>query len=71
MRPWQIIGLVLVALGVFVLWKRPAYTSQEDVVKFGDFKASVNTEKPIPAGWGAAAIAAGVVLLLAGARKRE
>ncbi len=71
MRPVQIVGLVLIVLGVFVLWRRPTYTSRQDVVRLGDFKASVDEVKAIPLGWGAAGVGAGVVLLLVGGRRRE
>jgi len=71
MRLNQIVGLLLIVAGVFVLWKRPTYATRQDVVRIGDFKASVDQQESIPPLWGAAGIGAGVVLLLVAARRRE
>jgi len=67
--PW--IGVALIAAGVFVLWLRPTYAVRQDVLRIGEFKASVDQREPIPAWWGGAGIAAGTVLLLLGTRRRD
>jgi hypothetical protein len=66
----RIIGIALVVLGVFVLWKRPTYTTRHDVVEIGEFRASVDEREPIPPWWGVAGVGGGVALLLVGARLR-
>jgi drug/metabolite transporter (DMT)-like permease len=71
MRILQILGVALVIAGVAVLWKRPTYPTRRDVVRIGDFKATVNQEEAVPLWIGAAGVGAGVVLLLAGARRRS
>jgi hypothetical protein len=71
MRLHRVIGLILIVAGVFVLWKKPTYAKHEDVVRIGDFKASVDEREPIPAGWGIAGVAAGTILLLVGDRRRS
>lgn len=70
MRLYQIVGVVLILAGIFVLWKRPTYTTRQDVVEIGEFKASVDQKESLPPWVGAAGIGAGAVLLfLAGRRK--
>lgn len=70
MRPLQIVALLLIAASVFVLWKRPTYTTRQNVIELGDFKASVDERESIPVWLGAVGVGAGVVLLLAAGRKR-
>ncbi|MEK7314553.1 MAG: hypothetical protein AAB011_00085 [Candidatus Eisenbacteria bacterium] len=70
MRPLQIVALLLIAASVFVLWKRPPYTTRQNVIELGDFKASVDERESIPVWLGAVGVGAGVVLLLAAGRKR-
>jgi len=67
----RVLGVLLIAAGVFLLWKRPTYPSHQEVVRIGDFKASVEEKKPLPAWLGIAGIAAGVALLLVRARREE
>jgi hypothetical protein len=66
----RILGTALILLGVYILWQRPTYSSQRNVVEIGDFKASVDEVKAIPPWWGVAGVGAGVVLLLVAGRKR-
>jgi uncharacterized membrane protein len=70
MRLYQIVGVVLILAGIFVLWKRPTYTTRQDVVEIGEFKASVDQKESLPPWVGAAGIGAGVVLLLLSSRRR-
>jgi hypothetical protein len=69
MRILQIVGALLIAGGLFVLFKSPSYSSDKSVFKIGDVEAKVSQEHAIPPWAGGAAIAAGVVLLVVGARK--
>ena len=69
MRATQILGAILVAGGLFVLIKAPSYSSEKSVFKVGDVEARVAQERPISPWVGGAALAAGVVLIVAGARK--
>ena len=69
MKPTQIIGLILIIAGIFVLWKRPTYATKKNVIELGDFKATVDEQEAVPAWLGAVSIGAGVVLLLTGTRK--
>ncbi len=69
MRILQILGVLLIAGGLFVLIKAPSYSSEKSVFKIGDVEARVSQEHAIPPWAGGAAVAAGVVLLVVGARK--
>jgi hypothetical protein len=70
MRVLQIVGALLIAGGLFVFVKAPTYSSDKSVFKIGDVEAKVAQEHAIPPWVGGTAVAAGVVLLVAGARKR-
>ncbi|HSQ61540.1 MAG TPA: hypothetical protein VLT84_14145 [Acidobacteriota bacterium] len=70
MRLYQIVGVVLILAGIFVLWQRPTYTRREDVVEIGEFKATVNQKESFPPWVGAAGIGAGAVLLFLAGRRR-
>jgi hypothetical protein len=69
MRILQIVGVLLIAGGLFVLIKAPTYSSDKSVFKVGDVEARVAQERAIPPWVGGAALAAGVVLIVVGARK--
>lgn len=69
MRVLQIVGAILIAGGLFVLIKAPSYSSEKSVFKIGDVEAKVAQEHAVPPWVGGAALAAGVVLLVVGARK--
>lgn len=69
MRILQIVGALLIAGGLFVLIKSPTYSSDKSVFKIGDLEARVAQEHTIPAWLGGAVLAAGLVLIVVGARK--
>jgi hypothetical protein len=69
MRILQVVGALLIAGGLFVLIKSPSYSSDKSVFKIGDVEAKVAQEHAIPPWAGGAALAAGVVLIVVGARK--
>ncbi|HSJ75232.1 MAG TPA: hypothetical protein VK899_03465 [Gemmatimonadales bacterium] len=70
MRPLSLIGIVLLALGAFIIFRGASYKSRDEVLKVGDLKASVEEKHAVPTWVGGAAIVAGVVLLAAGMRRR-
>jgi hypothetical protein len=69
MRILQIVGALLIAGGLFILIKAPSYSSDKSLFKIGDVEAKVSQEHAIPAWAGGVAVAAGVVLIVVGARK--
>jgi len=70
MRPSFVVGVVLLVLGAFVLFRGLSYTSKRDVVKVGDLKASVDEQRTVPAWVGGLALAAGLGLIVIGVSKR-
>jgi hypothetical protein len=62
-------GAALIALGGVILFNGLSFSSNETVFQLGEFKAQVQTEKRLPAWSGGLALAAGVVLLIAGLKK--
>jgi hypothetical protein len=69
MRVLQIVGALLIAGGLFVLIKSPSYSSDKSVFKVGDVEAKVAQQHSIPPWVGGGALAAGLVLIVVGARK--
>lgn len=68
----KLIGIVLVVLGVLALvYGGINYTSRETVIDIGPLHATADREKRLPLSplLGVVAVAGGVVLLMAGARK--
>jgi hypothetical protein len=73
MNALTIIGIVLLIIGVVALaYQGISYTTTEKVVDLGPLKVEAKREKtiPLPPVLGGVAVAAGVVLLVAGARRR-
>jgi hypothetical protein len=70
MRGLQIIGALLIAGGLFILIRAPSYSSEKSVLKVAGIEAKVNEQHEIPGWVGGAALAAGIVLLVVGVRKR-
>ena len=70
MRPQALIGVVLLVLGAFVLFRGMSYSSKEEVLKVGDVKASVESKKAVPTWAGGVAIVAGLVLLASCMKRR-
>jgi hypothetical protein len=63
-------GLVLLGLGAFVLVRGANFTTRENVVKLGDVQLTAKEKQAVPPWAGGIAVAAGVLLLAAGAKKR-
>lgn len=73
MRPTTIVGLLLIVGGLAALLMGGfSYTKSEQVLDVGPLEASVQTQErvPIPPIAGGIALAAGVALLLVGAKKK-
>jgi hypothetical protein len=72
MKPLSIIGVLLVVLGLLALiYQGISYTKRDTIVDIGPVHATAEHQKtvPIPPLVGGIAVAGGVVLLIAGARK--
>ena len=70
MRPLTLVGILLLALGAFILFRGMTYKSRDQVLKVGDLKASVEEKHAVPTWAGGLAIIAGVVLIAGGMKKR-
>jgi uncharacterized membrane protein len=70
MRPLSIVGILLLALGAFIVFRGATYKSRDEVLKVGDLKASVEEKHAVPTWVGGVAIVAGIVLLAGGMRRR-
>ena len=73
MKPLTIVGIILIALGVIALaYQGISYTTKEKVIDIGPLKIEATKERtiPLPPVLGGVAIAAGVVLMIAGAGSR-
>jgi hypothetical protein len=70
MRPLALLGILLLAVGAFILFRGATYKSRDQVLKVGDLKASVEQKHAVPTWVGGAALVAGVVLLAAGMKRR-
>jgi hypothetical protein len=72
MKPAAILGLVLIVVGLAALaYQSVTYTSRETVIDIGPVHATADRQKTLslPPVFGIVAVAGGVVLLFAGARK--
>ena len=73
MKPIAVLGVVLIVFGLAALaYQGITYTSKETVIDIGPLHATADREKTLrlPPVLGVAAVAGGVVLLIAGVRKR-
>jgi uncharacterized membrane protein len=70
MRPLTLVGILLLALGAFILFRGMSYKSKDEVLRVGDLKASVEEKHAVPAWAGGLAIVAGVVLIAGGMKRR-
>jgi hypothetical protein len=72
MRPIAILGIILIIFGVFVLASEGiTYTKTEKVLDLGPIEATAKHRKTIPISpvAGGIAVAAGVALVITGARR--
>jgi len=70
-RGLVLIGIIVAAVGTFILLRGATYPQKHDLVKVGDVKASVTDHHPVPTWVGAVALVGGIVLVGAGARGKS
>ena len=74
MKPMTVLGIVLIILGVFLLVSQGiTYTKTEKVLDIGPVEATTHRQKTIPISpvGGGVILAAGVVLVVSGAKRRS
>jgi hypothetical protein len=69
MRALQISGLLLVAIGLWVIIRPPSYSHDETVLKFADVEAKMQQQRTVPEWAGGIALGAGIVIVVLGFRK--
>jgi len=70
MRNYIIAGVVILAIGAFVLLQGASFGTKHDILQVGDVKISAQEEQSIPPWVGGAAMLVGVGLIVAGTRKK-
>jgi hypothetical protein len=73
MKPIVIIGVILIVFGIVALaYQGITYTTKEKIVEIGPLKVEAEKQRtiPLPPLLGGLSLAAGVVLVIVGARKR-
>jgi hypothetical protein len=70
LRPLSLIGIILLAIGAFIVFRGVRYSSKDEVLRVGGVKATVEEKKAVPTWAGGVAIVAGIVLLAAGMKRR-
>jgi len=70
MKPQLIVGILLMVLGAFIVFRGLNYGSQQSVIQVGDMRASVEARRTIPTWVGAVAIVGGALLVGAGLQRR-
>lgn len=70
MRPQALIGIILIIIGAVVVFRGMSYKSRDEVLRVGGVKASVEEKRAVPTWAGGVAIAAGIVLLVGGMKRR-
>jgi len=71
MKPQVIAGIALACLGVFLLLRGFNYGSHRSTMRVGEFQASVEERRAIPAWVGGVAIIGGLLLVGASRRTRH
>jgi cytochrome c biogenesis protein CcdA len=69
MRALRISGLVLIAIGLWIIIRPPSYSREESVFKFGDVEARMQEQRSLPGWVGGVALGAGLVLVVVGFRR--
>jgi hypothetical protein len=70
MRPLALLGILLLAVGAFIMFRGATYKSRDEVLRVGELEATVEEKRPVPTWVGGAAIVAGIVLVAAGMKRR-
>lgn len=71
MKGLVLAGILVAALGVYILVRGLSVTTSDTLVEVGGLKASVEEKRAVPSWVGVAAIVGGLVLVGAGARKKS
>jgi uncharacterized membrane protein len=70
MKGLVLAGILVAAVGVYILVRGLSVTTSDTVLEVGGLKASVEQKRAVPSWVGVAAIVGGLVMVGAGARKK-
>ncbi len=70
MRASTVAGIILIAIGGFFLVRGGSLTTRRDVLKVGDLKVTADESYPVAPWMAGTAMLAGVVLVVAGVRRK-
>jgi len=65
----QISGLVLMAIGLWIIIRPPSYSRDETVLRLGNIEAKMQQQRTVPEWAGGIALGAGIMIVLAGFKK--
>jgi len=71
MKGLVLAGILVAALGIYILMRGLSVTTSDTLVEVGGLKASVEEKRAVPSWVGVAAIVGGLLLVGAGARKKS
>lgn len=66
-----LLGILLIALGGYVILQGLNYTAERSVIRVGEFEASMEEKRAVPAWAGGLVVIAGLALVVAGGRRRQ
>ena len=69
MRALRISGLVLIAIGLWIIIRLPSYSHDDTVLKLGDIEAKMQQQRSVPEWAGGIALGAGIAIMLVGFRR--
>jgi hypothetical protein len=70
MRSQLVVGILILVLGAFIVFRGLNYGSQQNVIQVGDMRASVEARRTVPTWVGGVAIVGGALLVGASLRRR-
>jgi uncharacterized membrane protein len=66
-----LLGIILIALGAYLILEGVSFTSQRSVLRVGDVEASLEEKQPVPGWVGGVVVVAGLALVVAGGRRKR
>jgi hypothetical protein len=71
MRPLVLIGVVLIAIGGFLLYQGGTFKTRDKILEVGDVKVTATDKHVVPTWVAGLAVVAGLGLVVAGAAQRK
>ena len=69
MRILIVLGILLIALGGYMILQGVSFTSERSVLRVGELEASLEERKSVPGWVGGVVVVAGLALVIAGGRR--